>query len=419
MNYLIAGLAKSGTTILFSRLREALPDPVLTYFEPDQDQQLADILAAGAVDTTLTKVLIGRVTADNALLRDFERHVLIYRDPRDQFISMLLYLFYDFQLSGDSGGFRQARDALQDKVNDPERYSTIELYNTVAGLVGRAPIGVFNNLHREQQAYIERFSPHLLRYEDFIDGKLGGVEGYLSLSLKNKAEVADSYTRVARSRAYGDWKTGSTRRTRTIFRVNGARPCKDSDTRWSHNWRTGRAYLGQPLWIMLISLIRLLARAEFIKAPVECHNRVMMSGWLTVATADTPAKNPVIKAQSADVQPWPAVAQLQQQPVSHNRAKVDRNFTQQLPAILADAQGNPGSGINSRLQPDGTDLITHSHRQGQALEAHATLQSRNSRREKLPEYPTLANANSTATQQPRFPLNDLPATHTHQKTGIE
>jgi hypothetical protein len=206
MNYLIAGLAKSGTTILFSRLREALPDPVLTYFEPDQDQQLADILAAGAVDTTLTKVLIGRVTADNALLRDFERHVLIYRDPRDQFISMLLYLFYDFQLSGDSGGFRQARDALQDKVNDPERYSTIELYNTVAGLVGRAPIGVFNNLHREQQAYIERFSPHLLRYEDFIDGKLGGVEGYLSLSLKNKAEVADSYTRVARSRAYGDWK---------------------------------------------------------------------------------------------------------------------------------------------------------------------------------------------------------------------
>ena len=206
MNYLIVGLAKSGTTILFSRLRTALPNHTLTYFEPDQDQQLADILAAGVGHTTLTKALIGRVTARNEALSRFERQVIIYRDPRDQFISMLLYLFYDFQLSGDSRGFRQAHNALREKVEFPERYSTVALYNTVAGLVGRASIGVFNNLHAEQQAYIDTFSPYLLRYEDFIDGKLEGVENYLSLSLQNNAEVAESYTRVARSKAYGDWK---------------------------------------------------------------------------------------------------------------------------------------------------------------------------------------------------------------------
>jgi len=206
LNYLIVGLAKSGTTILFSRLRAALPEHTLTYFEPDQDQQLADILAAGVDHTTLTKALIGRVTSKNEALGRFERQVLIYRDPRDQFISMLLYLFYDFELSRDSSGFRQARNALQEKVEFPERYSTVALYNTVAGLVGRAPVGVFNNLHTEQQAYIDSFSPYLLRYEDFIDGKLGDAESYLSLSLRNNAEVAESYTRVARSKAYGDWQ---------------------------------------------------------------------------------------------------------------------------------------------------------------------------------------------------------------------
>ena len=187
MNYLISGLAKSGTTILFSRLQKALPEGIATYFEPD-------------------KVLVGRVKADNTPLREFDRHVMIYRDPRDQFISMLLYLFYDFQLNNDRAGYRSALEALKTKVSFPRERSTIALYNHVAHLVGRAPINVFNNLHRAQRDFIQAFSPHLLRYEDFIDGKLSSVEAYLSIDLGNTSEVAESYRRVARSRAYGEWR---------------------------------------------------------------------------------------------------------------------------------------------------------------------------------------------------------------------
>ncbi len=61
MNYLISGLAKSGTTILFSRFQEALPDGVSTFFEPDQDNALREILDQGRQGNTLTKVLVGRV----------------------------------------------------------------------------------------------------------------------------------------------------------------------------------------------------------------------------------------------------------------------------------------------------------------------------------------------------------------------
>jgi hypothetical protein len=206
LNYLISGLAKSGTTILFSRLQLALPEDVTTYFEPDQDSDLREILMEGRHRNTLTKVLIGRVRADNAPLREFDRHVLIYRDPRDQFISMLLYLFYDFQLNNDAAGYHSAFDALETKVSSPREHSTIALYNHIAGLVGRAPINVFNNLHRVQRDFIRAFSPCLLRYEDFIDGKRSSVEAYLSVDLGNAAEVADSYRRVARSRAYGEWR---------------------------------------------------------------------------------------------------------------------------------------------------------------------------------------------------------------------
>ena len=206
MNYLISGLAKSGTTILFSRLQSALPQDAATYFEPDQDDSLREILDEGRVRDTLTKVLIGRVKAENTPLHDFDRHVLIYRDPRDQFISMLLYLFYDFQLSGDLDGYRDAFAGLEKKVSEPEAHSTIALYNRIARLVGRAPVNVFNNLHRAQQEFIQAFTPHLLRYEDFIDGKLTHVENYLSLDLGNRAEVTTDYRRVARSRSYGEWR---------------------------------------------------------------------------------------------------------------------------------------------------------------------------------------------------------------------
>ena len=206
MNYLISGLAKSGTTILFSRLERALPPDVATYFEPDQDNALREILEEGRHRDTLSKVLIGRVKAENGPLQAFDRHVLIYRDPRDQFISMLLYLFYDFQLNGDAEGYRDAFAALEDKVSAPQQHSTIALYNRVARLVGRAPVNVFNNLHRVQQEFIQAFAPHLLRYEDFIDGKLTQVENYLSLDLGNSAEVAGDYQRVARSRSYGEWR---------------------------------------------------------------------------------------------------------------------------------------------------------------------------------------------------------------------
>jgi len=206
LNYLIAGLAKSGTTILFSRMQRAIKPELETFFEPDRDEQLTDILERGVHTHTLTKVLIGRVTSGNHLLQQFDRHIVIYRDPRDQFISMLLYLFYDFKLNGDHAGYRQALAALSRKVRDPAGHSTIDLYNRVAGLVGRAPVAVFNNLHREQHAYIQAFSPHLLRYEDFVDNNLSSIEQYLALDLHNDAEVPEAYDRVARSKKYGDWK---------------------------------------------------------------------------------------------------------------------------------------------------------------------------------------------------------------------
>lgn len=209
MHYLIAGLAKSGTTRLFSQLKEALAqssDNLSTYFEPDTDEALEGVLSQQG--NTLTKVLIGRVTKDNPALERFDSHVLIYRDPRDQFISMLLYLFYDFQISGDTQSYEFARRALQAKLESPSTVSTIELYNTLAKLVGRGPIAVFKRLHAIQRGYEVHFKPFMLCYEDLLQGKsLSGLSDYTGLALEGDAEVPQEYTRVARSRGFGEWRS--------------------------------------------------------------------------------------------------------------------------------------------------------------------------------------------------------------------
>ena len=193
--------------MLFSRIREALDSGAEFFFEPDQQSQLRDILSQGANSDTLTKVLVGRVMPDFDVLAEFDRHVLIYRDPRDQFISMLLYLFYDFQLNGDQAGFDACFAALQRKQQDPANVSTVELYNQVAGCVGRAPVAVFNNLHRVQAEYIEAFAPYKACYEELLDGKWHSLEAYLGLTLAQEAQVPQEYSRVVRSKGYGDWRS--------------------------------------------------------------------------------------------------------------------------------------------------------------------------------------------------------------------
>lgn len=192
--------------MLFSRIRQALDANVETFFEPDQQAQLQGILSQGAHRDTLSKVLIGRLSSEDTLLRQFDKHVVIYRDPRDQFVSMLLYLFYDFQVSGDQQGYNKCFAALERKQQSPARYSAIKLYNEVASTVGRAPVVVFNNLHKVQEDYIETFSPHRARYEDLLDGHWAELEAYLELTLDEDAQVPQEYNRVVRSKGYGDWR---------------------------------------------------------------------------------------------------------------------------------------------------------------------------------------------------------------------
>jgi Protein of unknown function (DUF3102) len=204
MHHLVIGLGKSGTTILFTRIRGSLPPETRTFFEPSTTEQLKAVLSNST--PTLTKCLLNQISADELAAREFDRNVLIVRDPRDRLISDLLYKFYEFSIRQNTAGFEEARHLLAKKVQEPRCFSTIGLFERIKELGEVTPPG-FDVQHARVVDYQRLIDPYCLRYEDFVDGATQGLEDYLGIQLSAGVEVDDRFRRVTRSRSYGEWRS--------------------------------------------------------------------------------------------------------------------------------------------------------------------------------------------------------------------
>lgn len=210
-NVLIAGLAKTGTTILFSRVRATLGSPIRTFFEPSTSAELAGILKGGSATPTLTKCLVGHIADSVGEVSQFSHVVLIVRDPRDQFVSELLYDFYKFTDSGNIDGYEAALNLVADKVANPSGRSCTSLFREVREIalgckIKNSPVKTLRAQYAKLEAFRERFDPFVVLYEDIIKDQLGGLANFLDVDAIVQAEVDNSVTRVRRSMGYGDWK---------------------------------------------------------------------------------------------------------------------------------------------------------------------------------------------------------------------
>ena len=137
MNCMVTGLAKTGTTILFASIRDGFPRDRECFFEPRTAAEFEHIVSRGGHTNTLTKALLPSLLKHSHVIARFDPIVLIVRDPRDQFISQMLYTFYDFNIRGDRAGYERARELLRRKIESPSTVSTIQLYDSIASLAGR------------------------------------------------------------------------------------------------------------------------------------------------------------------------------------------------------------------------------------------------------------------------------------------
>ena len=208
---LVAGLAKTGTTILFTRIRASLPAAPATFFEPSTPEALELILQTGHTTPTLTKCLVGQVSGETPGIARFSHPILIVRDPRDQFVSEMLYEFYKFLLNSDASGYAAARRLLKSKIRRPGSLSCAALFQGIRALAIQNlprinPVQLLASKYQLLENYRETIDPFIVRYEDIVDNRLTDLAQYLNLNTIHPAEVDDSVRRVRRTRAYGEWK---------------------------------------------------------------------------------------------------------------------------------------------------------------------------------------------------------------------
>jgi hypothetical protein len=188
---LIAGLAKSGTTGLWSQLKNSFGWKYKAYFEGDYTGQKKKNM--------ICKLLIGP-EFDVALCNEFDKIIWIVRDPRDRLVSYCLYRIYDHRYDDDEflAGYVPL---LQKKERQPDAVTLVELEQLLD-----LPEPTMKSAFFWNDASIPKEQGFVLKYEDFIDGNMEPLEEYLEHRLSGNADVPRRLSRVVRTRSYGFWK---------------------------------------------------------------------------------------------------------------------------------------------------------------------------------------------------------------------
>jgi hypothetical protein len=232
MKIVIFGLAKSGTTALFYKIKNSLPPATVCLFEPrsfnpGMVKKRRSILRGKREPDVLAKVLPFRPNhpADVESFSHFEKQILIVRDPRDRLISRLLYGVYDSQIVHCEDKLGTVIEMLQLKETNPPSVSLKSLIEVFARVNGEnfsfdewANDHVRHSIRKPLDFHDARDNLFLFKYEDMIDGRFQKLEEYVGIPLEGEASVAPELSRVMRTKAYGGWRDWFTREDVDYFR---------------------------------------------------------------------------------------------------------------------------------------------------------------------------------------------------------
>lgn len=220
MRVLIYGLAKSGTTILAARVQASLEEycgrKVSNSFEPKKiwlvDGEVEYVKGEKrqrSVEDEVVKTLFDSgVPADEVLKYQdhFDKKIFIARDPRDRYISQVFYRWHAGH-NPDESKFRRTLDLAILKESRPDSVPFVFLANQNPS----AFPGLRQKLSESYEPVIEFLKGlskdwHVLRYEDFVDGRVDGLEKYLGFPIKRDVGVSNAHKRVVRSKSHGNWR---------------------------------------------------------------------------------------------------------------------------------------------------------------------------------------------------------------------
>jgi hypothetical protein len=217
----IFGLAKSGTTALFYKIKDSLPPGTISLFEPTsfgaRDILRARLRAARRghwAPPVLAKVLPWDSRAVRIEDFDrFDRQVILVRDPRDRLVSHLLYRSYNAAFVREEAAVAAFLALLRQKEADPLSVPMMRLLRTFDRLERAAGSPASwreryqdRGVLRPLRFHDERPNLPVFRYEQLVDEEFEPLETILGLSLGGVATVPRELKRVVRTKGYGAWR---------------------------------------------------------------------------------------------------------------------------------------------------------------------------------------------------------------------
>lgn len=216
MKILIAGMPKTGTTLLYCKIKNSMPRDTDCLFEP------LDFVSKLKKDNVLAKILISPYLASNfgEDLSKFDKKILIIRDLRDWIVSDLLYSVYHKPYCTNRIFVEDFIKLLEKKEKDPNSLPLVDIINMRDKFVSffynptdpKKYLVYQNDFERNNKDFF------VIKYEDIIDGRLEELEKYLGLKLESKTSVDEKLKRVERKKTYGDWKNWFTKEDVLYFK---------------------------------------------------------------------------------------------------------------------------------------------------------------------------------------------------------
>lgn len=208
----IFGQYKSGTTALCYKIYNSLPAGTRLLNEPVN--YIPEPLKSYPAE--LAKVILGyvngREVANYKSFMGFDKKIYIVRDPRDWVVSGLMFLIQQSpSIYDNDDNLNSVLTIFNLKEENPESISFVSLLQQVLKLIPGQSLGKVADWMKSQQNWIYGFESGLaeyyrIKYEDFVDGDIRGLEEYLGFRLTGEAEVGEENSHVPRTRGYGDWK---------------------------------------------------------------------------------------------------------------------------------------------------------------------------------------------------------------------
>ncbi len=203
----IIGLAKSGTSALYTAIKTCLPAPRRLMFEPKTAEELCYI-TDGHTDNALTKLMFSQSQSQRIGYdpQAFSHNVAIVRDPRDTIISSVLFQFNRLKLLNDTHTARRMIAKFEQKETDPRSISIVEI------LEAREP-GMAEKLRSNIEAqldgfarYLDNGTHHIITFDQMIEGDFDKLNDYLGLQLATPERLDGWIGKISRKGDSGDWK---------------------------------------------------------------------------------------------------------------------------------------------------------------------------------------------------------------------